>query len=65
MVNITIQNLEVESTALNQVSSGDMEKVIGGFVAIGPFSTIVNEYIRANLVGVFADALFFLLDVAP
>ena len=30
MVNITIQNLEVESTALNQVSAGEMEKVIGG-----------------------------------
>ena len=30
MVNITIQNLEVESTALNQVSPGEMEKVVGG-----------------------------------
>ncbi|MDH6106365.1 hypothetical protein NWP22_10880 [Anabaenopsis tanganyikae CS-531] len=30
MANITIQNLEVESTALNQVSPGEMEKVIGG-----------------------------------
>ncbi|MDH6098830.1 hypothetical protein NWP21_08245 [Anabaenopsis sp. FSS-46] len=65
MVNITIQNLEVESTALNQVSPGEMEKVVGGFVNIGPFTNIVNEYIRASLVGVFADALFFLLGVAP
>lgn len=30
MANITIQNLEVESTALNQVSPGEMEKVVGG-----------------------------------
>jgi hypothetical protein len=34
MANITIQNLEVESTALNQVSPGEMEKVIGGQVGI-------------------------------
>ena len=33
MANITIQNLEVESTALNQVSSGEMEKVVGGCAA--------------------------------
>jgi hypothetical protein len=30
MANITIQNLEVESNALNQVSPGEMEKVVGG-----------------------------------
>ena len=34
MANITIQNLEVESTALNQVSPGEMEKVIGGQIGI-------------------------------
>jgi hypothetical protein len=30
MANITIQNLEVESAALNQVSTGEIEKVVGG-----------------------------------
>ena len=34
MANITIQSLEVESTALNQVSPGEMEKVVGGFWGI-------------------------------
>lgn len=34
MANITIQNLEVESTALNQLSPGEMEKVVGGFMGL-------------------------------
>lgn len=44
MVNIKIQNLEVESTALNQVSPGEMEKVLGGvatFFDIDGFNTSV------------------------
>jgi hypothetical protein len=34
MANITIQSLEVESTALNQLSPGEMEKVVGGFLGL-------------------------------
>jgi hypothetical protein len=34
MANITIQSLEVESTALNQLSPGEMEKVVGGFLGM-------------------------------
>ena len=59
MANITIQNLEVESTALNQVSPGEMEKVIGGFV-VPPFisySSIVNRFLRASNAAVFADLI--------
>jgi hypothetical protein len=36
MVNITIQNLEVESTALNQLSPGEIKKVVGGCASIVP-----------------------------
>jgi hypothetical protein len=55
MANITIQNLEVESTALNQVSPGEMEKVVGGFLNMGLFTSIVNQYSLLNLLGVFTD----------
>ena len=59
MANITIQNLEVESTALNQVSPGEMEKVVGGFIlnADSAFNLIANKLIRVSLVGVFAQRL--------
>ena len=55
MANITIQNLEVESTALNQVSPGEMEKVVGGIVNMGLFTSIANQYSLLNLLGVFVD----------
>ena len=59
MANITIQSLEVESTALNQVSPGEMEKVIGGFIidANSNLNLVANKLIRVGLVGFFAQRL--------
>jgi hypothetical protein len=37
MVNITIQNLEVESTALNQLSPSEIKKVVGGCACKVPY----------------------------
>ena len=57
MANITIQNLEVESTALNQVSSGEMEKVVGGiFYAQEYFGYFVHKVVDVYV-------LFGLLEV--
>jgi hypothetical protein len=42
MANITIQNLEVESTALNQLSPGEMEKVVGGWFFQLPEFTVTG-----------------------
>ncbi|MDB9538254.1 hypothetical protein [Anabaenopsis arnoldii] len=55
MVNITIQNLEVESTALNQVSPGEMEKVVGGWTYIGAIQAITNAELFRFVVGVMGD----------
>ena len=58
MANITIQNLEVESAALNQVSSGEIEKVVGGaFFSNTNFTNTIQAYIRANIGFVLADLL--------
>ena len=50
MANITIQKLEVESTALNQLSTGEMEKVIGGkkFFKFAEFNDIVELVLAIN-----------------
>jgi hypothetical protein len=50
MANITIQNLEVESTALNQVSPSEMEKVVGGnkFFKFADFNDIVELVLAIN-----------------
>ncbi|QOV23239.1 hypothetical protein [Anabaenopsis elenkinii] len=62
MANITIKNLEVESTQLQQLSPGEMEKIMGGFMFIGPFSQITNRLITVSLILIFLDMIFSLLS---
>ncbi|MDB9445704.1 hypothetical protein [Anabaena sp. CS-542/02] len=62
MANITIKNLEIASTQLQQLSPGEMEKVIGGFMFIGQFSQITNRLIAVSLIGIFIDMIFSLLS---
>jgi hypothetical protein len=62
MANITIKNLEVESTQLQQLSPGEMEKIMGGFMFIGPFSQITNRLIAVSLIGIFIDMIFSFLS---
>ena len=62
MANITIKNLEIASTQLQQLFPGEMEKVIGGFMFIGQFSQITNRLIAVSLIGIFLDLIFSLLS---
>ena len=65
MVNITIQNLEVESAALNQVSPGEMEKVVGGyFFDNHNFTETIQYYILANVALVLGDLFFEVIAIA-
>ena len=61
MANITIQNLEVESTALNQVSPSEMEKVVGGLFSNKNFTAVITDYIRANVVLGLGDLINVLI----
>ncbi|MDB9445703.1 hypothetical protein [Anabaena sp. CS-542/02] len=52
MANITIQNLEVESTALNQVSPSEMEKVVGGWTNYaGAIQAITTAQVLTDFAG--------------
>jgi hypothetical protein len=65
MVNITIQNLEVESTALNQVSSGEMEKVIGGFMSERTLGILMNAFMFQGLTESLLGAFTRIVDIPP
>ena len=62
MANITIKNLEIESTQLQQLSSREMEKVMGGFMFIGPFSQMINRLMTITLMVILFNTIFSLLS---
>jgi hypothetical protein len=62
MVNITIQNLEVESTALNQVSPCEMEKVVGGFVTDAVVTTLMNAFMLEGITNALTEVLELVLS---
>jgi hypothetical protein len=62
MANITIKNLEVESTQLQQLSPGEMEKIMGGFIFIGQFSQMTNRLMAITFMMIFFNTIFSLLS---
>ena len=62
MANITIKNLEVESTQLQQLSPGEMEKIMGGFMFIGAFSQMINRLMAITLMVILFNKIFSLLS---
>lgn len=62
MANITIKNLQVESTQLQQLSPQEMEKVMGGFMFIGPFSQMINRLMAITFMMIFINMIFSFLS---
>ena len=62
MANITIKNLEIASTQLQQLSPGEMEKIMGGFMFIGQFSQITNRLITITFMMILFNTIFSLLS---
>ncbi|MDH6098829.1 hypothetical protein NWP21_08240 [Anabaenopsis sp. FSS-46] len=62
MANITIKNLEVESTQLQQLSPEEMEKIMGGFMFIGQFSQMINRLMAITFMVIFFNTIFSFLS---
>ncbi|MDB9538255.1 hypothetical protein [Anabaenopsis arnoldii] len=62
MANITIKNLEVESTQLQQLSPEEMEKIMGGFMLLGQFSQMINRLMAITFMVIFINTIFSLLS---
>ncbi len=62
MANITIKNLEIASTQLQQLSPEEMEKIMGGFMFIGQFSQMINRLMAITFMVIFINTIFSFLS---